>query len=103
MSSSTAYGTLPPDEVERIRDIARGGQAPAPEPQNRSRRVGVIRFTPKTDEILAQLEGDEGVDRAELIRRALSMYWWVQRERADGSKMLVQRGSEVTEWVPRDV
>ena len=33
----------------------------------------------------------------EVIRDALSLYWWVARERSSGSRLLVQRGDQVTE------
>lgn len=34
---------------------------------------------------------------AEVIREALSLYWWVARECSNGSKLLIQRGDAVTE------
>ena len=40
-----------------------------------------------------------GNDHASVIRRALSVYVWMHRERQQGSRFLIQRGDKVTEFV----
>jgi hypothetical protein len=35
----------------------------------------------------------------EAYREALSLYWWMARERSTGTRFLVQRGDKITELV----
>jgi hypothetical protein len=39
------------------------------------------------------------VPMAEVIRGALSLYWWVAKERSAGTRFQVQRDGELTELV----
>jgi len=58
-----------------------------------------IRFSPATEDRLAKIEEAEGIDRAELVRRALGWWVWTIHERELGTRFLVQRGDIVTELV----
>jgi hypothetical protein len=57
-----------------------------------------ISFSPKTASVLDELADVAEITEAEVIRRALSLYWWVYRERELGNKLLIQRRDVVTEW-----
>ncbi len=37
--------------------------------------------------------------RSDVLRDALSLYWWLFREHKQGSRVLIQRGDRVTEWL----
>jgi hypothetical protein len=39
------------------------------------------------------------VPLTEAIRGALSLYWWVAKERSTGARVLIQRGDHITELV----
>ena len=56
-----------------------------------------IRFSPKTEADLSAMESMRGLSRAGIIHEAPSVYYWMLRERQQGSKLLVQRGLAVTE------
>jgi hypothetical protein len=56
-----------------------------------------ITFSDGTRQVLADLSQGLGTSVGEVIREALSLYWWFARERSAGSRLLVQRGSEVRE------
>jgi hypothetical protein len=58
-----------------------------------------VKFSDGTHEVLVDLSQKLETSMAEVIREALSLYWWVARERSAGSRLLVQRGDEVTELV----
>jgi hypothetical protein len=36
---------------------------------------------------------------AEVVREALSLYWWLAKERSTGTRISIHRGEEVTEMV----
>jgi hypothetical protein len=47
--------------------------------------------------VLVELAERLDVPMADVIREALSLFWWFARERAAGSRILIQRGDQVTE------
>lgn len=57
-----------------------------------------ITFAPKMVSVLDELAEAAEVTETEVIRRALSLYWWVYRERELGHQLLIQRRDVVTEW-----
>src|SRR5215471_5219574 len=58
-----------------------------------------IEFSDGTRQVLGDLSQRLDTSVAEVIRESLSLYTWVVRERSAGSRLLVQRGEEVTELV----
>jgi hypothetical protein len=58
-----------------------------------------VNFSDGTHRVLLDIAQQQGTSMADVIREALSLYWWFARERSAGSRFLVQRGSEVAELV----
>ena len=58
-----------------------------------------VKFSDGTHQVLTEISQKLGTSMADVIRDALSLYWWFIRERSAGSRLLVQRGSDVTELV----
>lgn len=58
---------------------------------------GKIRFADSTAQVLTTISEKKGISIGEVIRNALSIYWWMYREQAAGSRFLVQRGEFITE------
>jgi hypothetical protein len=55
------------------------------------------RFTAPSFRTLTQLAAATHVATSDVMRDALSVYWWLARECGAGSRLLVQRGSDITE------
>jgi len=58
-----------------------------------------ITFSDGTRKVLTDISQALGTSIGDVIRDALSLYWWFARERSSGSRLLVQRGSQITELV----
>jgi hypothetical protein len=56
-----------------------------------------IQFHDAAYELLGVLSELTQEPRADVIRDALSVYWWIATEIMAGSQVLVQRGSTITE------
>src|SRR6266536_1638998 len=83
------------DEVSRHQSVHEGG---------RDRMGGgVTKFNVKFHDAMYQLvvrlAGRLGVPMADVIREALSLYGWAAHEHEQGSRLLVQRGHDITEVV----
>lgn len=58
-----------------------------------------VKFSDSTYRAVATLAEKLEVSMADVIREALSLYWWAGKECMAGSRLLIQRGSEITELV----
>jgi hypothetical protein len=56
-----------------------------------------VRFTPNAHRVAMQLANATRVTPSELVRDALSVYWWLAREHGQGHSFLVRRGNAITE------
>ena len=56
-----------------------------------------VRFADSTYQVVAHLSSRLQVPMAEVVRDALSIYWWLARERMAGSRLLIERGGDVNE------
>jgi hypothetical protein len=56
-----------------------------------------INFSDSTHAVLVELSERLDVPMADVIREALSLYWWFAREQASGNQLLIQRGDKLTE------
>jgi hypothetical protein len=56
-----------------------------------------VRFTDATYRAIEYLATRMQVSMVRVIGDALSLYWWLARERMAGSRLLVQRGTDVKE------
>jgi hypothetical protein len=61
-------------------------------------RVG-LNLSNRTSLSFAILGERLDVPLTETIRGAMSLYWWVAKERSTGARVLIQRGDKVTELV----
>ena len=58
-----------------------------------------VKFSDSTHRVIAWLADRLEISMADVIREALSLYWWIAKERMEGNRLLVQRGAEITEMV----
>lgn len=58
-----------------------------------------INFSEQADGTLRELARATHGTTCEVVRDALSVYWWLARESGRGTRFLVQRGSQVNEVV----
>jgi hypothetical protein len=58
-----------------------------------------VHFSDQAYRTVLQLAGAQRSTMAEVMRQAVSVYWWLAREHSQGSRFLVQRGCVVTETV----
>jgi hypothetical protein len=58
-----------------------------------------VKFSAGTYHVMGTLADQLEVPMAEIIREALSLFWWITKEVRQGNKLLVQRGNEVSEMV----
>jgi len=56
-------------------------------------------FSEGTHQVLTSLTQRLDVSMADVIRDALSIFCWFARERSAGSRLLIQRGTEITELI----
>jgi hypothetical protein len=62
-----------------------------------------VRFSEAAYRTVLELAGAQRSTMAEVMREALSVYWWLAREHSQGSRFLVQRGCVITEAILRSV
>lgn len=60
-------------------------------------RMVRVRFSESAYRTVLQLAGAERSTMAEVMREALSVYWWLAREQSQGNVFLVRRGEVVIE------
>jgi Ribbon-helix-helix protein, copG family len=56
-----------------------------------------VTFSESTHGVLSNLAQRMEVSMSEVIREALSVYWWIAKEQSTGGRLLIQRGDEVTQ------
>jgi hypothetical protein len=56
-----------------------------------------VTFSESTYSVLTNLAQRMEVSMADVIREALSVYWWIAKEQATGGRLLIQRGDKVTQ------
>src|SRR5690242_18635506 len=57
-----------------------------------------VRFGEPAYRRMLELAGAQHSTMSEVMRQALSVYWWLAREHGMGSRFLVQRERDVTVW-----
>jgi hypothetical protein len=62
-------------------------------------RIVRARFSAQSYGTLAQMAAATHMTASNVVRDALSLYWWLAREHGKGSRFLVQRDAAVTELV----
>ena len=58
----------------------------------------IVIFSDQAEQIVGTLMAKHGIDRSELIFRALERFWWMDREHDAGTRFLAQRGAVITEF-----
>lgn len=58
-----------------------------------------IDFHDQAWDTLEEMAQELPCTKSEVLRDALSLYWWLFREHQKGSVFLVKRENQVTEWV----
>ncbi len=56
-----------------------------------------VNFSASTHEAVVQLSERLDLPMADVVREALSLFWWVSQETEAGNTLLIQRGGQVTE------
>ncbi len=56
-----------------------------------------VTFSDGTQQVLVEISRRLGRSDTDDAREALSLYWWFVRERSAGTRLLVQRGTEIRE------
>jgi hypothetical protein len=56
-----------------------------------------VKFSDNAYRAVAELAGWMGATMADVIRDALSLFWWLAKEYRQGNRLLIQRGETVTE------
>src|SRR5690349_16712131 len=56
-----------------------------------------VNFADRTHEAMVSLSEMLGISMADVLREALSLFWWIAREVMAGNRILIQRGDQVTE------
>jgi hypothetical protein len=56
-----------------------------------------LNLSPKTSKAVTVLAERLDMEMAEVVREALSCYWWLAKERSAGTRFQVQRDGELTE------
>jgi hypothetical protein len=64
-----------------------------------TKRVIRVHFSDQAYRTVLQLAGAQRSTMADVMRDAVSVYWWLAREHSQGSRFLVQRGCVVTEAI----
>ena len=56
-----------------------------------------VKFSDSTYQAVGQLARWTDGTMADVIREALSVFWWIAKEYGQGHRLLIQRGDQVTE------